>query len=516
MKKMILPAIRRVGFIRLILAPLLCAILVVALYDLFHPNNSPSLATAAGVVFAGIAAFLVLRIENISCPRSLKQAALILFTVGFVVRAAVIVLIPTRQVSDFRIFHELAAAIVDGRGFAYDGPIGLSEDVGLFRHISGATGPMPTAFRLPGTPLIMAAVYAVFGRHEIGAKLLNAVMGAGIGMCLLMLLWRGNPRRAFWAGFIGEAYPSTLFNTNLLGTEIHFTFWMVFAALAFARAMGEGKSHSFFYAFAAGLAVGCTCLIRASTHLILCTIAAALWIVWQRFAAADHSALMKAVRLTAILLLGIAIPLTAWGARNYRVFGVFEWQATEIGLNFLTMTQNIVPPEKQRSLDSLMAAFFRSQNEFEIARIGKEIGLRRLTMAAVEPDIIIKVIKNFMKTWKHDRDGLCWCLGFLKGDESRHHAGEPVESPAYRLLRLLVDSGYITLLVLALFGTVVKRNPAAGNPGVMIMLLYFLGSCVLFCLFQGQPRYHFPMVPLLCIFAANSIGALVCDRSEYH
>jgi hypothetical protein len=514
--------IKKAGIIRIALALLLFAILAIALYDLFHPNSKPSLGTGAVVFFSAAFVFFMMRARTLPCPRSIKHAIILLFSIGFILRAAVVVLVHNDQVSDFRIFHELAIAITNGKGLAYDGPIGLSEDVALYLHSYGATGPIPTAFRMPGTPLIMAGLYAIAGPNPVAAKLLNAIVGAGIGICLLLLMWTNDPRRAFWAGLIWELYPSSWFTTNLLGTEIHFTFGVVLAAMLLTKTFMRRKSetsssgnqkfnskiisenYSLAYALAAGLVMGCTCLIRPSTQLILCMIAVLFLYIWKT--KGNHFSWKKPIGLTMVMLLGIAIPLTAWGLRNYRTFGVFEWQSTEMGFNFLTMTQHIISHQEERSLDSLMTVFYRSRDEFEIARHAREIGIRRLCLAAPHTAFIKTAIKNFMRAWKYDKDGLFWCLGFPGYGNDRIYRYGWADPSTALLFQRLVEAGYCALLALALLGAIGTPWREIQNPGIVMMLLYFFGTCLLLFVFQGQSRYHFPIVPFFCVLAAYAPG----------
>jgi 4-amino-4-deoxy-L-arabinose transferase-like glycosyltransferase len=399
-------------------------------------------------------------------------------------------------------------ALLVGKGFAYDGKTGLSEDAVYYLHLNGATGPIPTALRMPGTPLLMAAVYKVFGPHPLAAKLLNALLGTGIGICLLLLLWEIHPRKAFWAGLIWEIYPSTLFYTNLLGTEIHFTFGVVLAALLLTKTIAGNDNCPLRRALVAGLVIGCTCLIRPSTQFILCVMAVSVWYVWQQKRKIDRAFWKKTLPVAGFLMLGIAIPLSWWGYRNYRTFGEFEWQATEIGWGFFYMTQNYLSPQEEQPLDSLLTVFSRSQNEFEIARLAKEIGIRRLCRAAVKPAFVKTLIWNFLSLWRHDKDGLSWCLEFPETGTHPENAGNPAIASMYIALQRIIETGYLTICILAFFGAIGLQRREIRNPGVITMLLYFFGTCILFCVFHGQPRYHFPFMPLFCILAANSMGAL--------
>ena len=485
-------------FLILSVVLLLLGALFSAVYDMWHPNTAPTVATGIVMAAAIGAASVFLRMRAAGFPQSIAGSMLMLMGIGLFLRIAIIAFIPNKQVSDFQTFHELAVALENGDGFAYTGPTGLSEEVRLFLHRANAQGPLPTAFRLPGTPLLMSAIYAIGGPKPLFGKLLNAFLGACIGGGLFLLLRAHNQRLAFWSGLFSEVYPSGLFYTNLLGTEIHFTLGIIGAALLIERTVRSEKWAMTLWAWAAGLLIGFTSLIRPATQLILCAFAAVICSV-------DHG--RKRAVIAGVLAIGIAIPLVAWGVRNYRVLGHFEWQTTEMGLGWFTMTRDIIPEQQERSIAPLTERFMKSQDEFEIARLGKEIGMKRLAFAIRDVRFVKTMLKNFMKPWKNDLDALNWCSGYDGTDGS---AAMPVSLKTYSLLRRACELFYLTMLLLGVFGAAasLKRSGLPCTAGVLMLLFYFAFSALLMCVFQGQPRYHFPLMPVVFILAANAFGVV--------
>jgi len=70
--------------------------------------------------------------------------------------------IPNNQVSDFKIFEELAESLVNNTGFSYTGATGLSADVASYMNNSGARPPVATAFRLPMYPMLLSVMFPFY------------------------------------------------------------------------------------------------------------------------------------------------------------------------------------------------------------------------------------------------------------------------------------------------------------------------------------------------------------------
>jgi len=475
--------------------------LLSAVYDRWHPHSGSPVAAGIVLLLACAIAAVVLLARGTPFLHSTKRAVWVLFIVGIVLRTLSIALIPNKQVSDFETFHELAVAVKNGDGFAYTGSTGLREEVRFFLHRYNAKGPIPTAQRMPGTPLLMSGLYAIGGTHPFLGKLFNAFLGAGIGVCLFLLLAGTDRGLAFRAGLFSEVYPAGIFYTNLLGTEIHFTFGIVLAALLISRTVESKKTGMAVLGLVTGLLVGFTSIIRPATQYIVCGL------VREYMSPAKAR---KTIIILGMLSIGIAIPLASWGLRNYRVFGHFEWQTTEIGLGWFTMTRGIIPQRQERTLDGLSKRFLKSQDEFEIANLGKEIGMKRFALAVRDICFVKTMAKNNLKTWRDDLDALNWCCALPGYTGCAENIRMPVSYATYRLLAKACECFYLTTLILAVFGAraFLGRKNMPRNAGVMTLLFFFVCSALLACVFQGQPRYHFPLMTVVFIMAADSFGLL--------
>ena len=99
---------------------------------------------------------------------ALRSERVSLLGVGLVALAVrvVVVLVTHRSfalINDAADYNRLAISLAGGHGF------GVS-------HVAPGGG--PTALRPPAFPLLLAAVYLVFGSHVVAARLLGALLGA--------------------------------------------------------------------------------------------------------------------------------------------------------------------------------------------------------------------------------------------------------------------------------------------------------------------------------------------------
>ena len=159
--------------------------------------------------------------------------------------------------SDAAQYFDLARNIVNGRGYAMTFPQ-------LELH--------PTAFRPPGYPYLLAAVFKVFGvDNGVGAgRVLSMICGL-VAIALVYVLVRriSTPIAALVAGLCMALYPPLLANDTVLLTESLSLALLagVLLALAVRR-----------WPFAAVLC-GLLILTRASAQYLM--IVLAIWVLWQ-------------------------------------------------------------------------------------------------------------------------------------------------------------------------------------------------------------------------------------------
>ncbi|MGB7569093.1 MAG: hypothetical protein WBM07_14630 [Chitinivibrionales bacterium] len=453
------------------------------LYNGFHPHSHPGIVTIV-LIFLSVALAIVL----IRLPLKLtitKRTVFFLAATAFALRLFAIVSINNAQVSDFKIFDELARALHHGNGFSYTDSAGLSE-AALFLNKCDGHGPVHTAFRLPGFPVILALLYSITGDHAFFGKILNAILCVMIGFVLFLLVKTIDKTAAMIAMAFWLFYPGTIIASNLLCTEISFIFFAISAAALVNYIPRSGVNSGLLLSFMAGLCVSLAALIRPATQFMICAFCVLPFI---------RAPLKFRPLLVIVFAAGLAGPLVAWGMRNVKTFGVFEMQTSEIGFNCFCMTQQLLENEKDPKLDSLKKIMVTSRNEFTIDRAGKAIGMTRYRLALRKWWKLPRVfILNQMRCWRDDCDLINYCKEGLPDGQQVFLCS---------IFAFLIRIMYLSLIVLALIGAIrLPWRAFISQPGLMFLMLYFISSALLIMLFEVIARHHFPLLIMLCILAS--------------
>ena len=196
----------------------------------------------------------------------------------------------------------------------------------------------PTLIRMPGYPLTLAGIYALFGR---GAGAVHAVQCAvDTATCwaaaLLAFLWAppawglARRRRAgLWAFVLTALCPFTMIYAGTLLTET----WAVFLGTLFAAAATAAlgtRGHPLVAWAAAGVLAGLACLFRPDMGLYAAAPGLILVLRGLRSAAAARgwrarlAALGPGAARGAVLSLAFAAVLAPWAVRNAAVFHLFQ------------------------------------------------------------------------------------------------------------------------------------------------------------------------------------------------
>ena len=462
-------------------------------------TSGPSL-----VIYAFLVGLLLLWFDILPRAKSVRSETLFLVFVGLSLRMLSVVAIPNKQVSDFKVYHELAIALNDGDGFAYTGPVGRSEDLPLYLNRKPTDPYRTTAFRPPGTPMLLALAYSVGGQRPIVGKILNALLGTLGGLCLFWMVLPSNRRVAFWSAFMWLVLPSSVMGTNLLGTEVPFASLMLVSAFLLTRAGGLKTKTALVLVLLSGAVAGFCCLIRPATHLVLCGVLGILICIPG----------VKKIALGILLfLVGASVPLMGWGIRNYCSLGTFHCQPTNVGQELVRRSVDL-SPSKEDLPDRLAikARMEESQDEFEVNRLGKRLAMKRI-LGMKDEDLIRTfrdvLFNNHVRVWERDLVILHWCSLSSHYTIARDDSANPIPPSLRGILHRLTQGAYLVLLILAVFGAAQPaRLGVTRNAGLLALFAFLLSTSFLFLIFWGNARFHFILVPILCILAANAIGLL--------
>lgn len=211
----------------------------------------------------------------------------------------------------------------------HDDDTGVYADLGqnLFHHgIYGTTDDGvidPSLIRLPGYPIFLAAVFAVFGAGNFSAVLLVQAAIDLLGCWLIASFVREQvSARAGMVAFALAAlcpftasYASTALTESLSIFAVSLALWSMGRIL---RAQSAGRTDRRAIACAAA-AAALAMLLRPDGALITAAVVfAILWYAWR------SRALRSGIRTAATCALLAIVPLVPWTIRNWHTFHVFQ------------------------------------------------------------------------------------------------------------------------------------------------------------------------------------------------
>jgi len=189
--------------------------------------------------------------------------------------------------------------------------------------LSAPDGPAPTFIRLPGYPMFLAAIWAVFGMEHYRAVLFFQII-IDLGTCLLVadMARRMISDRAAKAAFLLAGLCPFL--ANYASAALTETLEIFFTALALDLALRGLEDFSKLRIWAGcGLAVGATILLRPDGGLLLAAIG--IYLLWILITPLRSGESFAPVFYAGLVLSMVAIaPLVPWTLRNLHTIHRFQ------------------------------------------------------------------------------------------------------------------------------------------------------------------------------------------------
>ncbi len=205
----------------------------------------------------------------------------------------------------------------------------------------------PVDVRVPGYPAFLCVIYALFGASRLAVMLAQAVLDLGTCFLTAALAVRLVPealsrRVAIAALWLAATCPFIANYAAVPLSELLATF-LTAAALLFFVGGNEGASFPPTAPMAratpvlpwllGGFCAGLGTLVRPETPLLLLAVALVLGVRWRR--PADW---MRLIRASALMAVGLLLPLAPWAARNWHTLHRVQFLAprySEIGGEFV-------------------------------------------------------------------------------------------------------------------------------------------------------------------------------------
>jgi 4-amino-4-deoxy-L-arabinose transferase-like glycosyltransferase len=321
--------------------------------------------------------------------------------------------------------------------------------------------------RAPAYPVFLAAVFTLFGESILAVRIVESLMGALLAVLIATLgkraggeivgtlagtLWSIYPLGVFLAGLV---YPTTL-ATTLLACGV----WCVLP--------GPEEQFSARGMFFGGIFFGLAALTIPVALLTIAFIAA--WVFYW----APRSRFV----LASVLLLGAAICLVPWTARNFFVHG-----------------QLVAVQPVQRHLPKISSA-------------GSNLPHNNLERILQRPDLFgVHLGKQFLGFWQLYPDRIKMSK---PGYREKLHNTQPrlVKDTIYRpglLINLVSVVTTAPVLLFGIFGAAAMW--LRGERRELSMLLAMIFSFALgYSLFVGKIRYRIPVEPFIIIVSAYGLA----------
>jgi hypothetical protein len=395
-----------------------------------------------------------------------------LLVVALVLRLALISQATWLPVSDTRDYHEFARSLASGRGHSqvYEGE--RPEYRGLTFY----------AYRMPGYPALLAALYALFGWDPLVGYLANVACELGIQLLVLAL---GRRLLAPVAGVAAQAMIAThVVWTPSLMTESLFT--LLFTALVLMVVAGRvGGSTGGAARF--GILLTLAVFVRPIAVAALPAASLQAWRAWPRRGRA-------ALLLLLVAPLGIA--LGAWTIRNHQRLGATVILTTNLGAHnavfFGVDRAKVVADARRRGLNEA------GINDVLLAEIGRTVAGSPGWAAALYARRAVDLFSL----------GRPWEVRALLA--TRTFASPDGATVAQGLYGALLFQYYLTY-PLALAGAISlarKRRPLGGVWTILASYVVAHGFVS-----DGNFRLAAPLYPLFCLFAGHAVAQVLAWRS---
>jgi 4-amino-4-deoxy-L-arabinose transferase-like glycosyltransferase len=336
-----------------------------------------------------------------------------------------------------------------------------------------------TAYRPVGYPAVVSLTYLLVGHHTLGIKFLQAILDTATAFLIYLLLAGCSNRvRILGVGLWAFYVPAILY-TNLVMAETVFTFLLTLSVLVTIRITQNGIRPF----VALGILVGIQILVKPGAAILLF----ALPYVFLRF--------KYSYRYFYAFAAACLTVLAPWILRNESALGHFSLTSNG-GMNLLIGNNPHVTGAYGITFDS--STLGQSQDEFEADQKAFKSAFGYI--ASNPGTFIVNAVKKIARLCESEGGLLVWTFHRDPEDPATRYASKYASIPIF--LNASTNLPYFIILLAGVFGFLLYRGGTIWWTAVSI----FAGWILLHAVFFGGGRFHFPIMPLIAVFAATFFG----------
>ncbi len=347
----------------------------------------------------------------------------------------------------------------------------------------------PTAFRPPGYPIFLAGVYLLFGHSYPAVRLIQAWLDAVTCLLVYAIGKELFSRRVGLLAAVGlSLHPLQVYMVGEFYSE---TVSFLFQAVALWLAARMVRQREWFLPLLLGIFLAATPLTRPTATLWV-----PLMLLWGLLRPFSWQLRLRDIGL---MLVGLMLLFGPWTLRNFLVFGEFIPVASLGGVgvwagnNPLSQGGGMMPNEQTwgEGAPEFGWGGWAGLSETESSRRFMERGLAWIRDHPLEFAALVP--RKLLRLWSPTSFGVQF---------SRR---------ASPLLTAVVLPPYLVFLALAFWGMWRTRR---GWREQFPLYALILGINGLVAITYGATRYGIAMAPVLCLYAAVALGALLPEREK--
>jgi 4-amino-4-deoxy-L-arabinose transferase-like glycosyltransferase len=423
---------------------------------------------------------------NIAYGLSNKRVLILILAIGLLLRLSVLML-----------FWDTPLTIVDETHYQ-----AIAENILNHGEFSLKAG-HPSSIRPPLYPAFLSACYALFGKIDSnGVRIIQIFFSLGIIYVVFLLGKRVfNDKTGLAAGLIFACYPSFVFFSNFLLTEILFTLLFALFVCFFLelfhnqnREVESGNTNKL-KAFLSGVLLGLSALTRSILYPFLPV--ALVMIVFL-----SKGTPWQKIKYAVLLAAGYAVIISPWAIRNSILHQTPVVIGTMGGLNLYMGNYEHTPLNRAWAAIDLTGK--------KIWYYGHEDVLKGMNEAQKQK-WAVSMAKDYMGAHKLQtlKRSLIKAANFWGLERAVLGPMLNGHWPKLKGNVILVVSAIFIFLVygIVVLGSVfgLIYNFGSRPIAVLITLVLFAYFTGMHALVFGHSRYHLPLVPLLAVFASWSM-----------